>query len=766
MLMRITFLTTLLSNIIRVSCQDDLGVQQGFTAFEAGPIRGQILNVSQILGSLVVSDTNFNFLPTDFLPRLALNGANHLGDITFRYRTANSAQWTSVDSASARKPVADLRKSSTDVIAASDLTPTLPSNLPIQITREWLKSEGGFTLRFNITNNGQAIVELGSLGMPIAINNIFSTRSAEQTQDLCSLADPYVGLDAGYVRVSPLGGTGSPLIITPLGSTPFEAWRFLREPQGNFEYQSQTYEGNYEWQVHSLAYAQNEWKATQPWNEPTSKFLTHNETYTIGLRFSVAQSIQKIEEAVVRTGIPLAVGIPGYVVPSDSSTRLFLNYSSPVKNLDAGGAFTISGSGNAYKLTPVISAWGRARVTVTYENGINQSIHYFVPKAAPSALADLGRFFTTSAHFTKSDDPFGRAPSIMTYDRELNKIIEQDSRVWFAGLSDEAGTGAYLATAMKQFIQPVPGEVAVVDEFVHETVVSTLQRNGSFGVAASAFFYEPGVVNYQYDKSINWGTWAAWNRERAYTTRRAYNYIHPVAAYWMLYRVARDYPENKLRADWSWYLGRAVNTTQYCLSNRAANCDYGLVGLMGEWVLGEILEDLKREGMTSDATALEASMRYRAEQWEKEAVPFGSEMAWDSTGQEGVYYWTTYCCLCLFLLLDMLTRNQGTSSSPPRLQKQSTVSSRTCPQLRTGAGTAMRVDIGTLSTVQKYSKSNAKSTIMAPHSTPFPCYIHMNRIVQATYMHYESGLQEIPRPSRTSIREVSRLQLSIRSQLF
>jgi hypothetical protein len=647
MFLRTTFFTTLLSNFIRVSCQDDLGIQQGFITFEAGSLKGQIVNASQTLGSLIASDTNFNFLPTDFLPRLAFNGVHHLGDVTFRYRTSSSEKWTSVDSAAARKHVTGLRIGNANVVAASDLTPTLPKGLPVKVTREWLKFHGGFALRFNITNNGKTTIELGSLGLPITINNIFSTRTAEQTQDLCSLGDPYMGLDAGYVRVSHLRGTGSALVITPLGFTPFEAWRFLREPPGNFGYQSQTYEGNYEWQVHSLAYAQNEWNASQPWNPPTSKLLQPNETYTVGLQFSVAESIQNIEHAVVQTKTPLAVGIPGYVVPADSSTRLFLNYSSPVKTIDVGGAFAIARSGDAYKLTPVASVWGRVRVKITYEDGKIQSVHYFIPKAAPSALADLGHFFTTSAHFTNSADPFGRAPAIMTYDREVNKIVEQDSRVWFAGLSDEAGTGAYLATAMKQFIQPIADELNIVDEFVHETIVGTLQRNNSFGVVASAFFYEPGVVDYRYNESINWGTWASWNRERAYTTRRAYNYIHPTATYWMLYRVARDYPEQNLRTHWSWYLGRAVNTTQYCLSDKARNCDYGLVGLMGEWVLGELLEDLKREGMATEASALEASMHYRAENWEKEAVPFGSEMAWDSTGQEGVYYWTKYSCFSL-----------------------------------------------------------------------------------------------------------------------
>lgn len=35
-------------------------------------------------------------------------------------------------------------------------------------------------------------------------------------------------------------------------------------------------------------------------------------------------------------------------------------------------------------------------------------------------------------------------------------------------------------------------------------------------------------------------------------------------------------------------------------------------------------------------------MKERADAWSKEAYPFGSEMAWDSTGQEEVYDWSKY----------------------------------------------------------------------------------------------------------------------------
>ena len=55
-----------------------------------------------------------------------------------------------------------------------------------------------------------------------------------------------------------------------------------------------------------------------------------------------------------------------------------------------------------------------------------------------------------------------------------------------------------------------------------------------------------------------------------------------------------------------------------------------------------VLEDLKREGWTEKATDIETLMKERADRWKQEAYPFGSEMAWDSTGQEEVYAWCKY----------------------------------------------------------------------------------------------------------------------------
>jgi hypothetical protein len=70
--------------------------------------------------------------------------------------------------------------------------------------------------------------------------------------------------------------------------------------------------------------------------------------------------------------------------------------------------------------------------------------------------------------------------------------------------------------------------------------------------------------------------------------------------------------------------------------------DYVELGLMEGTIFLELLKDLKREGWTEKATEVEGLMKERADAWAKEQYPFGSEMSWDSTGQEEVYAWCKY----------------------------------------------------------------------------------------------------------------------------
>ncbi|APA14501.1 hypothetical protein SS1G_06426 [Sclerotinia sclerotiorum 1980 UF-70] len=626
-----------LHKVVGVSTLIFTVVSSQYISFGSSALNARLNSSSQTLASLIPQAlTTFDFSPFDVLSQRSQNGNYHVGDITLRYRAVGDSSWTSVDSAAERAAV-----TSTGVTSAN-LAPTLPSGIPLSITRAWSISGADINLNFTITNQGTSSIEIGALGFPIEFNSIFTDRTAVDTQKMCSLVDPNIGLDGGYLRVTPLSGTGPALVVTPLGHTPLEGWRFLEEDTDTaLGYQSQTFEGFYSWETYTLAYTQNEWKGTSPWNPGTSVVLAAGQSITKGLKFSAASSISDIESTVANTGTPVAIGVPGYIIPQDLTAQLFLQHTSTVSSITStpAGAFTFSTAAkNKYTLTPSSSPWGRVRVTITYADGLVQTVNYVITQSAPGAISSLGTFLTSNQWLESSSDPFGRGPSVISYDRSVNAQVLQDPRVWIAGLSDEAGAGSWLAATMKQAISPNAAEITKLEQFVTKTLWGNIQ-NSDYSVKMSVFYYQPGAVSYSYSSSIDWGNWWSWNKNSAYGTGRTYDYVHVTAAYWALYRVARFYPKLVTKQTWQWYLNQAYETIIYATGPDTGYVD---VGLMGETVWGYVLQDLQNEGNKTAANAVIAAMKTRANLWNSEAVPYGSEMAWDSTGQEGVYYWSNY----------------------------------------------------------------------------------------------------------------------------
>jgi hypothetical protein len=162
-------------------------------------------------------------------------------------------------------------------------------------------------------------------------------------------------------------------------------------------------------------------------------------------------------------------------------------------------------------------------------------------------------------------DPFHRSPSITTYDREENKIVTQDTRVWIAGLGDEGGS-AWLSEAMKLLGRPDPAEIAKYQEFIDKVVWGGLQiAEGpqQYAVRKSLFYYDPKEFPADfYHAGWNWGTWTSWNRKQAVdAVDRSYDYPHVAALHWAMYRLARNYQGLISNHPWDWYLTHAYETS-------------------------------------------------------------------------------------------------------------------------------------------------------------------------------------------------------------
>ena len=632
---------------------------QGVQDFQMPDLTLSLVRSSQTVAGLKPKGANgFDFAPGDLLIERSNDGYYHLGDVTLRLRRGNSGDWKDYSTAIARQPVSPLPAVG-NVLAAADLAPTLPADIPLKITRTWVLVEGKLVLLYALKNKTSETVQVGALGIPLVFNNVMNHRTLSEAHEKCSFYDPYIGEEAGYVQVTRLNGQGPTLIVVPFGKTPLEAYSPIVNPHdetetATFVYTDRTprgvtFEGFYNWMVHSQAFAENEWKKARQWNAPTMLTLAPGESKAYGLKFLISPEIRDIEKILATNQRPVAVGIHGYVLPMDLEARLFLQYARSVKSItvEPAGAVTIQ------KDTSTSEQWkaytlrgqrrGRARISITYADGLWQTVHYDVIKPQEEAVADMGRFLTDNQWFSDSNDPFHRAPSVISYDRELNHIVTQDRRVWIAGLSDEGGAGSWLAAFMKQLGAPEKTEVDRLQQFVDGVLWGKLQYSEGdkqFGVCKSLFYYQPDAfpANY-YRNDLNWKTWTSWNKKASEAVDRSFNYPHVAAAYWVLYRLARNHEGLVTQHGWDWYLKHAYETAMAMMKYAPG---YAVFGQMEGDVFVAILDDLKREQIADLASPLEAAMRQRAEHWKQEAYPFGSEMPWDSTGQEEVYAWTKY----------------------------------------------------------------------------------------------------------------------------
>ncbi|MEQ1762740.1 MAG: DUF5695 domain-containing protein, partial [Pyrinomonadaceae bacterium] len=626
-----------------------LGIDRGWIEFETPDFRVKLIKDSQTIASMEPKSlVGFDFTPGDRLSSRDRDGFYHLGDINFRVK-GRDGEWRSYSTASARKPIQALPVQLPD-LARADLSATLLEDCPIRVIRTWTIRDGRLALHFELQNKTDKPIEIGHLGIPLVFNNIITDRKLPEAHEKCSFSDPYIGMDAGYVQVTRLKGTGPALVVVPLGKTPFEAYQPLREPARP----QQTAEGMFEWTVHSKALAEKDWGKATPWNVPTSEILPPSRKREVGLQFLLSEKIQTIENTLAQNKRPVAVGVPGYVLPTDIDGSLFLRASSAIKSIsveprNAMIAAVEKPLRNGWQKVSVRAiGWGRARLTIDYANGARQTIQYYLTKPSADAVADLGRFLTTKQWYENPSDPFKRSPSIMGYDRDTDKVVEQDQRVWIAGLGDEGGGGSWVAGAMKQFVQPNAEEISKFDRFIDGVLWGGLQYDDGplkYGVRKSLLYYAPDEFPaFAYDKSRSWTTWASWKKDQAMSVGRGYNYPHVVAAYWSMYRVARNY-DGLTKQSWDWYLDQAFQTTKFAFSRKPDGkyvVDYVELGLMEGTIFLELLKDLKREGMTEKANEIERLMKERVDLWAKEEYPFGSEMAWDSTGQEEVYAWCKY----------------------------------------------------------------------------------------------------------------------------
>ena len=301
-----------------------------------------------------------------------------------------------------------------------------------------------------------------------------------------------------------------------------------------------------------------------------------------------------------------------------------------------------------WELAP--AAFGRATLSIEYDDGLTQAVHLLaMPPLAVSAAA-YAAHVAGPMWFDDEGDVFQRAPSFLNWNSREHGTIQQEQRAWIAGLSDECGAspavGAAAVAASR--VLPAPQQATLLtalDAYTRQTLAPsangsrTTVQGADGGIRASMFY--SGRSDFAYDVA------PGWDAARAATTWRSFNYPHPTATYLAQYNLARNAPAGaeQLGESWQWYLRRAVNTTL----SAAAFGGYNKFGLMLGSVWTQLVASLQTEadegGGGEWAVARDAIRTWaygRAVGWNASAFPFGSEMPWDSTGQEEIHAWLAF----------------------------------------------------------------------------------------------------------------------------
>lgn len=650
--------------------ESEFGIGSSFTF--------NLSNSNQVLTSLSSKTSSpFQFLPRPLLNDRATPGYYHIGDIDLRWKISGDSTWNDVSSALDRSEVIPINPPPPNTFASADLTRSLAlganvdqASLPFTVQRTWSGlNDDTLVLTFNVTANAGKDVEFGGIGFAQTYYNDWSGLSSDDTYNNCVISDPAIHSDGGYVQINRVNGASPSLLVTSMNDqsfrTPLVQWRNIRAQNGGNPTiytdntgLSITNEGHYRWMVATAGFTSedennakdNGVQRGDDWIEPSSITVKSGTSRIFALRFFLANDGPRgIQTSLQSHNVPVITGVPSMVLRQGGDTNdLLVQYGSDATVSDIYPANAISvqdkGKNNGVQtltLKPSENAFGRVRITLTFADGLIEIVHAFIIKSPSDTLSGYGSVMTSNAYYTREDDYFGRY-GVMTYDHVKQAIVLDANAAWVAGQGDEGGS-AYMGVFMKQQSYPVKDEISKLEQFLNKTIYGQLQyREGanSSNVRKALFYYDANDVNAApyYSSSVNHD--GTWSYDEAHRVDRAYDYPHVCIAWWSLYRTAR-YHQDLTTGSWQFYLEGAFNTIM-AMFNKTSEWDasyYTRFGLMEGSMFEAVLFDLQREGWTDQANAVDEKMHARETVWNSETNPFGSEMPWDSTGQEEVYTW-------------------------------------------------------------------------------------------------------------------------------
>lgn len=497
------------------------------------------------------------------------------------------------------------------------------------------------TWTLTLSNPGSAPVEIGDVALPCPMNTKYEW-DREITYHQRVIRHSFIAGHGSFMFWTRCDTEGPYLLMTPLPNTSleyFDAGASRGGPGDNFT----AY-------LHSAAQQEVLRERGTRWRQQhTSVTLAPAGQpgceVTYGFRLAWAQDYDAVRRRLVEEQLFDVRIAPGMTLPSDLTARVAVRSRSRTLALEAEfpADTEVRDLGTREDGTRLFEVGfrrlGENLLTLRADDGRRMVLEFFSTEPVETLIRKRAAFLARSQHRDASKwydgliTDWNMQDGVLVSPDNLDRIPESRR---YAVSCDDPGLCKAPFLAAKNVEYPERGEIEALEYYVEHFLWGGLQMTDQESHPFGLYGIDDWKRNRDSPDPGPKGRTHLW---------RIYDYSHVVMLYLQLYRIASEHPEMRTRIGAAEYLRRAHGTAMALFKYPLELVKWSPyeTGLYNELVIGEVIQELDRAGLTQQAAALREHWHRKIEFFVSgKANLFASEYPFDTTGFESTHAFARY----------------------------------------------------------------------------------------------------------------------------
>ena len=575
----------------------------------------------------------------------------------------------------------------------SSTTDRTMKGFDVKSTYDMDTEDGSLLWTITLKNKSDAYLEFGDVGLPMPWNNKYTNQNSVYSERVT--AHTFAGADSGYAYAIRCSGEGNYILFTPVATSGarieyVDNW--IGSNNGVSDNRTGSTFSNWtgdsgEWQPGLSVYyihSKDIHKTGRSYFEDaTSLILEPGESQTYQFKFSAVRagdntpqesaespnnasdSIEQREtnmrSILYQNGLIDAIAVPGFQTALNMDTRLDLHYddslikvdsvdiqcvhendpfdeahtpehrSGMVNNSRIGRGLHDGNEGYEESVSFVetktvdgeqhhiydlhFGCIGNNSVRVEYKLKVGDEWVSKFTQFEFNVLTELDQASDTHADFmvNETQDTNPDSPTYGIYsDWYFASGRDSNQRNHWG---DDWSHDNINFIAMKNYLNPDAEQVKSIETYLIDFMWNTYMKNTQDNFIVANYLSASGAYS---------------TSSGPYT--RTFSEVMEATGFFNMYRIVKAYPDLiEYRKPAAWYLEKAYGI----YSNRVGT---GAIGFYGEQQIPDMIEALYAEGMDEEAFNLQERFAwYKANNCINATYPYGSEFAYDNTGEEGAF---------------------------------------------------------------------------------------------------------------------------------